>query len=216
MIIDLPSTTTAAVNKALVDLRESGGAVALGRVLTLVIVTTDGEAEDAIVAANDASREHPCRVIVLVKATRRGSPRLDAQVRVGGDAGASEVIVLRLYGALVEHGASVIVPLLLPDAPVVAWWPGETAEAPRDGPDRRDGPAADHRRGGRAPAGQGRWRRRRSSYQPGDTDLAWSRTTLWRGPARGRARPAAVRAGHRRDRGRADPTARAPTCSPPG
>lgn len=42
MIIDLPSTTTSQVNKKLVELRESGGAVALGRVLTLVIVTGDG------------------------------------------------------------------------------------------------------------------------------------------------------------------------------
>ena len=43
MIIDLPSSTTSAVNKKLVELRESGGVLALGRVLTLVIVTDDGE-----------------------------------------------------------------------------------------------------------------------------------------------------------------------------
>ena len=43
MIIDLPSTTTAAVNHALIDVRERGGAVALGRVLTLVIITDDSD-----------------------------------------------------------------------------------------------------------------------------------------------------------------------------
>ena len=32
--------------------------------------------------------------------------------------------MLRLYGQLAEHGDSVVVPFLLPDAPVVAWWPG--------------------------------------------------------------------------------------------
>ena len=66
MIIDLPSTTTSQVNKKMVELRETGGAVALGRVLTLVIVTEDSSAtEQAIQAANDASREHPARVIVV-------------------------------------------------------------------------------------------------------------------------------------------------------
>ena len=34
MIIDLPSTTTGAVGRKLVDLRDTGGAIALGRVLT--------------------------------------------------------------------------------------------------------------------------------------------------------------------------------------
>ena len=100
MIYDLPSTTTSALGRKLVDLRDSGGAIALGRVLTLIIVTEDAGAEAAIEAANDASREHPCRVLVVVQANRRGVDRLDAQIRIGGDAGASEVIVLRLYGKL--------------------------------------------------------------------------------------------------------------------
>ena len=37
MIVDLPETTVAKVSRALVTIREEGGAVALGRVLTLVI-----------------------------------------------------------------------------------------------------------------------------------------------------------------------------------
>ena len=37
MIVDLPSTTTAAVNKRMVQLRNDVGAMTLGRVLTLVI-----------------------------------------------------------------------------------------------------------------------------------------------------------------------------------
>ncbi len=39
MIVDLPKTTTSQISKALVKVREEGGAVALGRVLTLVIAT---------------------------------------------------------------------------------------------------------------------------------------------------------------------------------
>src|SRR4051812_35538869 len=99
MIVDLPSTDTSAVNRTMVDLRESAGAVALGRVLTLLIITEDGpEAEAAIQAANDASREHPCRVLVLARGVRRAASRLDAQIRIGGDAGAGGGGGLRLYG----------------------------------------------------------------------------------------------------------------------
>jgi glucose-6-phosphate dehydrogenase assembly protein OpcA len=180
VIIDLPSTTTAALNRKLVDLRDSGGAVALGRVLTLVIVTEETGAEEAIEAANDASREHPCRVIVVVQANRRGVERLDAQIRVGGDAGASEVIVLRLYGALAGHGDSVVTPLLLPDSPVVAWWPGQ---APKDPAHEPIGAMAQRRITDSAAARQPRKEldRRRDFHVAGDTDLAWTRITRWRG-----------------------------------
>ena len=66
MIVDLPSTTTAAVSKKLVRLRNDVGAMALGRVLTLLIVADESDADDAIEAANDASRQHPCRIIAIV------------------------------------------------------------------------------------------------------------------------------------------------------
>jgi glucose-6-phosphate dehydrogenase assembly protein OpcA len=181
VIVDLPSTTTSAVNRKLVEVRVTGGAVALGRVLTLVIVTNDVDpTEDSIDAANDASREHPCRVIVLARGAKRAAARLDAQIRVGGDAGASEVIVLRMYGPLADEGASMTVPLLLPDAPVVVWWPGEPPEAPAKDPigelaQRRITDSAAARSPVRSLA------QRRRSYVQGDTDLAWSRLTLWRG-----------------------------------
>lgn len=180
MILDLPTTNSSKINKALVDMREKGGSVALGRVLTLVIVTDEASSEDPIAAANAASFEHPCRVIVLAKGSRRASPRLDAQIRVGGDAGASEVVVLRLYGPLVDHGASVVVPLLLADAPVIAWWPGEAPDVPADDP---IGQLAQRRITDAAAAKRPRAQlaRRRESYRPGDTDLAWTRLTRWRG-----------------------------------
>lgn len=180
MIVDLPSTTTAAVNKRMVQLRNDVGAMTLGRVLTLVIVVDESEAEEAIDAANDASRQHPCRIIALVRGNTRGANRLDAQIRVGGDAGASEVIVLRLYGALAGHGNSVVLPLLLTDSPVVAWWP---KEAPMDVSESAIGRMATRRITDAAEARNPRTelKRRADSYQPGDTDLAWTRVTLWRG-----------------------------------
>ena len=181
MIVDLPSTTTASVNKRLVQLRHDIGAMTLGRVLTLVIVVDDeGEADRAIEGANDASRQHPCRIIALLRGSKKGASRLDAQIRVGGDAGAGEVVVLRLYGALADHGDSVLTPLLLADSPVVAWWP---KEAPASVSESAIGQMAQRRITDAAqssdPATE--LRRRADNYQPGDTDLAWTRITLWRG-----------------------------------
>jgi glucose-6-phosphate dehydrogenase assembly protein OpcA len=180
MIVDLPSTTTSAVNHALIDMRERGGAVAIGRVLNLVIVTDDSaQVEQSIEAANEASKEHPCRVIVVARGLKRAATRLDAQIRVGGDAGASEVLVLRLYGPLADHGDSVVIPLLLADSPVVAWWPGAAPAIPAEDPIGR---LAQRRITDAAAASQPikALESRRTSYADGDTDLAWSRLTPWR------------------------------------
>jgi glucose-6-phosphate dehydrogenase assembly protein OpcA len=181
MIVDLPNTTTSAISKKLVRLRQDVGAMALGRVLTLIIVADpETEADEAIEAANDASRQHPCRIIALVVGDTSGETRLDAQIRVGGDAGAGEVVVMRLHGALSAHGDSVVIPLLLADSPVVAWWPGE---APFDVSASTIGQMAQRRVTDAAEARVPRaeLKRRADSYQPGDTDLAWTRITLWRG-----------------------------------
>jgi glucose-6-phosphate dehydrogenase assembly protein OpcA len=182
MIVDLPSSTVSAVNKKLVELREDGGVQALGRVLTLVICTDDGRSiESAIEAANAASREHPCRVIVVARGQRRAAPRLDAQIRVGGDAGASDVIVLRGYGPLAadDAGAGMVMPLLLPDAPVVAWWPGEAPPVPADDAvgrlaQRRITDALSSKNPLKA------FEHRRQHHVAGDTDLTWTRLTPWR------------------------------------
>jgi glucose-6-phosphate dehydrogenase assembly protein OpcA len=163
-----------------VELRERGGAVALGRVLTLVIVADDDDKlEDAIEAANEASREHPSRVIVVAKGARTAAPRIDGQIRVGGDAGASEVIVLRLYGQLANQGQSAVVPLLLPDAPIVTWWPGVGPKSPATDPlgelaQRRITDSSAEKSPIRALT------TRSKSYVEGDTDLAWTRLTYWR------------------------------------
>ncbi|MGW0914962.1 glucose-6-phosphate dehydrogenase assembly protein OpcA [Streptomyces sp. NPDC002784] len=184
MKTDLTDTTASKINKALVQSRRAIGTPAVGMVLTLVIVTDEENAYDALKAANDASREHPSRTLVVIKRVSRSprdrtKSRLDAEVRVGADAGTGETIVLRLYGDVVGHAQSVVLPLLLPDAPVVVWWP---VNAPLD-------PASD-------PLGALAQRRvtdtyaseqpvrdleaRAGAYTPGDTDLSWTRITPWR------------------------------------
>jgi glucose-6-phosphate dehydrogenase assembly protein OpcA len=184
MKIDLTDTNSSKINKALVQGRRAIGSPAVGMVLTLVIVTDEENAYDALKAASDASREHPSRMLVVVKRPSRSprdraNARLDAEVRVGADAGTGETVVLRLYGEIMDHAQSVVLPLLLPDAPVVVWWPVNSPENPAKDPlgslaQRRvtDSYAASH------PIDE--LKHRASVYTPGDTDLAWTRITPWR------------------------------------
>jgi glucose-6-phosphate dehydrogenase assembly protein OpcA len=184
MKIDLTDTTAGEINKALVRGRRAIGTPAVGMVLTLVIVTDEENAYDALKAANDASREHPSRTLVVIKRVSRGprdrtASRLDAEVRVGADAGTGETVVLRLYGEVVEHADSVVLPLLLPDAPVVVWWP---VNAPLD-PAKDPLGALAQRRVTDSYAAEQPVRElsaRAAAYTPGDTDLSWTRITPWR------------------------------------
>ncbi|MCX5408052.1 glucose-6-phosphate dehydrogenase assembly protein OpcA [Streptomyces sp. NBC_00335] len=184
MKIDLTETNSSKINASLVQARRDIGTPAIGMVLTLVIVTDEENAYDALKSANDASREHPSRIVVVIKRVSRSprsrrDARLDAEVRVGTDSGTGETVVLRLHGELVDHAQSVVLPLLLPDAPVVVWWP---EGAPQDLAGDPLGALGQRRitdtystedpieaLGSRAGA-----------YAPGDTDLSWTRITPWR------------------------------------
>lgn len=179
MIIDLPDTTTSKVSKKIQSMREKGGVVTLGRVLTLVVLTKSGYEEEAIEAANLASREHPCRIIVLADASDQDETKLDAQIRVGGDAGASEVIVLHGYGDLANQSESLVSALLLPDAPIVAWWPHGI---PAVASETSIGKIAHRRITDSANESNPREALEHisKSYAEGDTDLAWTRLTNWR------------------------------------
>ncbi|MFJ6543868.1 glucose-6-phosphate dehydrogenase assembly protein OpcA [Streptomyces sp. NPDC091385] len=184
MKIDLTGTTAGDINKALVEGRRAIGTPAVGMVLTLVIVTDEENAYDALRAANDASREHPSRTLVVIKRHARTlrdrtSSRLDAEVRVGADAGTGETVVVRLHGEVSDHADSVVLPLLLPDAPVVVWWP---VAAPLDPAKDPLGALAQRRVTDTYAAEQPvrELAARAETYTPGDTDLSWTRITPWR------------------------------------
>lgn len=135
---------------------------------------------ESIEAANDASHEHPSRIIVTMRGDPYADrPRLDAQLRVGADAGAGEFVVLRLSGPLAGHADSVVIPFLLPDIPVVAWWPDIAPAVPAQDAlgklaIRRITDATN------AIDPLSAIKSRLAGYGAGDTDLAWSRITYWR------------------------------------
>jgi len=133
MTIDLTDTTTGAIDQALTEARHRLGGMTLGMVLTLIVVTDEAAQYDAIRAANQAAREHPCRVLAIIARKAKADSRLDAEIRVG-ESSPGETIVLRMYGPLGQHADSVIAPLLVPDVPVVTWWPENAPEIPAKHP----------------------------------------------------------------------------------
>ncbi|WP_151548616.1 MULTISPECIES: glucose-6-phosphate dehydrogenase assembly protein OpcA [Corynebacterium] len=180
MIFSLPSTTSRDISKALVSIRDTGSQVMTGRVLTLIIVaSTEDNTTELIELATDATREHPARVLMVLPEPTEGEDNLNAEIRIGGDAGASEIVVMRVRGELASHIDSLVTPLLLPDTPIVAWWPSRAPEIPAEDPigkiaQRRITDSFFDPREDAICV-------RRSNYAPGDSDLAWSRLTTWRG-----------------------------------
>jgi glucose-6-phosphate dehydrogenase assembly protein OpcA len=178
MLIDLTDTTTSAVRGALTRARDQLGGPTTGVVLNLIIMTDESRQHDAVRAASQAGREHPCRVLGVISRGAAGASRLDAEIR-SGDGAPGQTVLLRLYGPMSLHPDSVVMPLLVPDTPVVTWWPGTCPDVPSGEPlgalaQRRitDASSASH------PADA--LTRLAMAYRPGDTDLSWTRATTWR------------------------------------
>jgi glucose-6-phosphate dehydrogenase assembly protein OpcA len=179
-VTTLWDTTGSAVVKELAAQRRTGGAVLSGVALTLVVVADETRVAEAEEAATAAAEQHPCRLLVVVRRQIEAPmPRLDAEVLIGGRLGPGEAVVMRMYGRLALHAESVVLPLLAADAPVVTWWHSNP-------PDRMCTDAlaviADRRITDSSVADDplAALRRRAEDYAPGDTDLAWTRSTAWR------------------------------------
>ena len=173
-------TTGSAVVKELAAQRNTGGAVMSGVALTLVVVSDEARVVEAEEAATAAAEVHPCRLLIVVRRhIEAPDPRLDAEVQVGGRLGPGEAVVMRMYGRLGLHAESVVLPLLAADAPVVTWWHG--APLDRISTDAL-GVIADRRITDSSMAEDPvhSLRLRANDYAPGDTDLAWTRSTPWR------------------------------------
>lgn len=176
MIITIPNTNASGIHAALVTARHSIG-VASSMVFTMIVIADLKRYEKTLAACQDAGREHPSRII-LVTNGNESEDRLDAELRLGEEV-PGEVITLKFNGALTEHRDSVVLPLLLPDSPVVAWWPAGAPDKPGEDPlgklaIRRITDAMGSSRPMRAIENRAR------HYSPGDTDLTWTRLTPWR------------------------------------
>jgi len=178
MLTDLTDTTTASIRAALAITRDQMGGPATGVVLNLIVVTDESGQHDAVRAASQAGREHPCRILAVISRDARSASRLDAEIR-SGEGTPGQTVLLRLYGPMSEHADSVIMPLLVPDTPVVTWWYGLLPAVPSAQPlgllaQRRVTDAA------RAKAPTEALAALSAGYKPGDTDLSWTRATPWR------------------------------------
>ncbi len=178
MMIDLTDTTTRAVHDALTRAREQMGGPTTGMVLNLIIMTDESAQYDAVRAASQAGREHPCRVLGVIARDPAAESRLDAEIRTGEGA-PGQTVLLRMYGPMGRHADSVVMPLLVPDTPVVTWWPRNGPEVPSGDPlgllaQRRVTDAAAEPEPAEALAALA------AGYRPGDTDLSWTRATTWR------------------------------------
>src|SRR5699024_3468141 len=92
----------------------------------------------------------------------------------------SDVVILRVSGPAGHDVDTLLTPLLLPDIPIVVWWPQEL-------PDARSsallGPLSNRRITDALETADPveALKTLATNYRPGDTDLSWARTTLWRG-----------------------------------
>lgn len=178
-MIELEETNASQIAAEFVKARRSSGSPAMGMVLTLVIVVPEETAAEAMEVAREASKGHPARVLGVILGDGRGRARIDAQVGIGAGT-TGETALIRLRGAVVSHAESVVLPLLLPDSPVAVWWAGDGPDNPSED---RLGALATRRITDLGPALHPRSKvalRRYANYRPGDTDLAWTRLTLWR------------------------------------
>lgn len=179
MSTELTKTTAAEIGHALLTARRNAGSPSMGMVLTFVVVTDEGEHYDALKVAKSVSREHPSRILGVIRRSARGAANLDAEIRIG-EGGSGESVLLRLSGELANHAESVVLPLLLPDSPVVIWWPTNPPDDPAADPlgalaQRRITDIVTNKRS-KTSALLAQCR----NYAPGNTDLSWTRLTPWR------------------------------------
>lgn len=178
-MIELVDTTSSDIAAEFVRARRRAGSPAMGMVMTLVFVVDQDAADTAMDIARSASREHPARVLGLIIGDGRGNGQVDARVGIGSG-WTGETALITLTGAVTKHPESVVTPLLLPDSPVVVWWPTTAPEDPASDPlgrlakRRITDAAAQPTAKSRAMLTQCR------TYAPGNTDLAWTRITGWR------------------------------------
>jgi glucose-6-phosphate dehydrogenase assembly protein OpcA len=134
---------TALWKQAAEDQNGDGQAVTRTCVLNLLVATPGGHAlEEATETIGRLTAHHPNRAIVISATTDTGAvrepPLLDAWVQAhcqmpgpGRPQVCCEQITIEAHGAGVAHVPGTVLPLLVPDLPVMFWWPrGEPFDDP--------------------------------------------------------------------------------------
>lgn len=128
------------IEGALARLRELSGDAGAGyavrtSLVNMVIYSEKDEAAETTGRVLDGlARHHPSRAIVVIASPSSGKSRIEASLAAhchtteGNQNLCCEQVTLRVSGEAARHLHSVVVPLLVPDLPVVVWWAGDVPE----------------------------------------------------------------------------------------
>jgi glucose-6-phosphate dehydrogenase assembly protein OpcA len=109
---------------------QHAAAEARASVLNLIAVVSDEPELGAVSHVLDRlSVTNPSRTLILLAQHTREADKLEASVSAqerteSGHRVATERVILHAHGEPARHLASLATPLLIPDLPVILWWPG--------------------------------------------------------------------------------------------
>lgn len=110
---------------------QHAAAEARASVLNLITVVTNEATLGSVQRVLDGlSITNPSRTLLLLAQHDRDAPKLEGQVSAQtrtetGHRVTTERVVLHAHGEPALHLASLVTPLLIPDLPVMLWWPGQ-------------------------------------------------------------------------------------------
>src|SRR5712692_8470201 len=109
---------------------QHAAAEARASVLNLITVVSDEPELGAVTSVLDRlSVTNPSRTLILLAQHTREADKLEAEVSAqerteSGHRVSTERVILHAHGEPARHLASLAAPLLIPDLPVILWWPG--------------------------------------------------------------------------------------------
>jgi glucose-6-phosphate dehydrogenase assembly protein OpcA len=98
----------------------------------ITVVTTESQLATVERVLDGLSNTNPSRSLVLLAQEERPGDKLEARVSAqtrteSGHRVTTEEVLIHAHGQVAAHLASIVTPLLIPDLPVVLWWPGRPA-----------------------------------------------------------------------------------------
>jgi len=109
---------------------EHAAAEARASVLNLIaVVGSERQLTEVSHVLDALSVTNPSRTLILLAQHDRSAAKLEAEVSAqtrteSGHRVTTERVLLHAHGEVAAHLASLVDPLLIPDLPVVLWWPG--------------------------------------------------------------------------------------------